>query len=276
MLCDVKRDYMGAEVEFCEAIRLRPDYADAHFCLGLALNHQGKVPEAIAAYREEIRLRPDDPKDHCNLGLVLRSRAKHAAALDALRTGHALGSKQPGWPYPSAEWVREAERLAALADRLPAILRGDDRPTDNADRLALAQMCSDTKRHAAAVRLWAEALAAEPKLGDDRQSWYRYNAACAAALRAAGQATDDPRPDNAARAKLRGQALDWLRAERAAWAKVLDAGDAQARSVVAQKLRHWQTDSDLAGVRYRDTLAKLPADERRPWEALWKDVDALL
>jgi hypothetical protein len=57
---------------------------------------------------------------------------------------------------------------------------------------------------------------------------------------------------------------------------VLDAGDAQGRPVVAQKLEHWQADPNLAGVRDRDALAKLPADERRAWEALWENVDALL
>jgi hypothetical protein len=75
---------------------------------------------------------------------------------------------------------------------------------------------------------------------------------------------------------MRVQALDWLKAELATWARVLDAGGAQARSAVTKNLRHWQADSDLAGVRDRDALAKLPADERRAWEALWEDVDALL
>ena len=193
-----------------------------------------------------------------------------------VRKGHELGSRQPGWRYPSAQWVAEAERMAALAARLPALLKGEDRPRDAAERLALAQMCYDTKRHAAAARLWAEALAADSKLGDDRQAGHRYNAACAAALAAAGQGTDDPKPDDAARAKLRGQALDWLKAERAAWEKVLDAGDAQARPVVAQTLQHWQADSDLAGVRDADALAKLPESERGAWRSLWAEVDALL
>ena len=83
-------------------------------------------------------------------------------------------------------------------------------------------------------------LADEPKLGDDHRAGYRYNSACAAALAGCGQGMDDPKPHAAARSRLRGQALDWLKAERAAWAKVLDAGDAQARSVVAQNRRHWQ------------------------------------
>ena len=41
-------------------------------------------------------------------------------------------------------------------------------------------------------------------------------------------------------------------------------------------MRHWQTDGDLAGVRARDALARLPDEEREQWERLWSDVDALL
>jgi hypothetical protein len=41
-------------------------------------------------------------------------------------------------------------------------------------------------------------------------------------------------------------------------------------------MRHWQTDGDLAGVRARDALARLPEEERKQWEKLWSDVDALL
>ena len=174
------------------------------------------------------------------------------------------------------QWVAQAERLAALAERLPAVLAGTARPADAAERLAFAQMAYDTKRYAGAARLWSEALAADPKLGDDRQAPHRYNAACAAALAAAGRAEDEPPPDAAAKAELRRKALDWLRAELAAWSKVLDSGDAKARAAVSPALRHWKQDPDLAGVRDGDALAKLPADERRAWEALWKDVDALL
>jgi hypothetical protein len=99
-----------------------------------------------------------------------------------------------------------------------------------------------------AARLWAEALEDDPKLGDDRRPSHRYDAACAGALAAAGQGKDDPPPDDDARAKLRAQSLDWLRAERDAWAKALDGGT-QERNLVASNLRHWQRDPDLAGVR---------------------------
>jgi hypothetical protein len=205
----------------------------------------------------------------------LLSRGRYAEALAELRTGHELGSKRPGWRYASAQWVRDAERLATLADRLPDILKGDDRPKDDAERLALAQMCFDTKRFAAAARLWAKALESDPKLGDDRQAGHRYNAVCAAALAASGRGQDDPPPDDAAKAKLRGQALGWLEAERDAWAELVDFGPPQARAFVAQTLRHWKVDANLAGVRDADALVKLPGDERKEGQDLWADVDRL-
>jgi hypothetical protein len=57
---------------------------------------------------------------------------------------------------------------------------------------------------------------------------------------------------------------------------MLDAGDAQARSVVRPTLQHWQVDPDLAGVRDPGLLAQLPAEEQKEWRALWADVAALL
>ena len=103
---------------------------------------------------------------HLNLGGILRARGDFAGSLAMLRRGHELGSKQPGWPYPSAQWVAEAERRAALAERLTAVLKGEASPKDNAERLDLARMCYDTKRFAAAARLTAEALESDPKLGE--------------------------------------------------------------------------------------------------------------
>src|SRR5262249_50426866 len=156
------------------------------------------------------------------------------------------------------EWVRRAERLVALADRLPAMLRGDDHPKDNAERLDLAQVCYGMKRHAAAARLLAEALDVDSKLADDLRAGHRYFAACAAALAGCGAGRDDSPPDDAARARRRGQALDWLRADLALWTKQLDTDAAAA----GQTLAFWTTKPDLAGVRDPAALAALPEAER--------------
>ena len=45
-----------------KALRLKPDYADAHNNSGIALKAQGRMEEAIASYREAIRLKPNYPE----------------------------------------------------------------------------------------------------------------------------------------------------------------------------------------------------------------------
>ena len=258
------------------AIELDPKDANGHYNLGNALRDKGQLDEAIGCFEKAIELSPKYAEAHCNMGLVLARQRRFAVALTALHRGHELGAKQPGWRYPSAKWVAEAERGLAQANRLPAVLRGEDKPGDNAECLAFAQLAFDRKNFAAAARLWSEALTADLKLADDRKVQHRYNAACAAALAASGAGKDDPPPDGAAKARLRLQALDWLKAEMFAWAKLVESGPPQAKSFIAQTLKHWRDDPDLAGLREEKQLAKVPEEERAALKQLWNDVDGLL
>jgi hypothetical protein len=57
---------------------------------------------------------------------------------------------------------------------------------------------------------------------------------------------------------------------------MIETGPPQAMSVVQQTLSRWQRDADLAGVRDKEALAKLPEAERATFAKLWADVDALL
>ncbi len=265
-----------AIAEYRTAIRLKPDYSESHLGLGEALSSQGKLDEAIAEFRTVIRVNPDAVVAHIGLGNALQQKGDYAGGLEMYRKGHELGSRMPGWQKPLAALIAGAERKVALAKRLPAILQGEDKPRDNAERLEFAQIAYDQKHFAAATRLWAEALEKEPKVADDPRTAHRYNAACAAALTAAGQGKDDPPADDTAKAKLRQQALDWLKADLTAWGKFLEAGAPQARLNIVLILDHWKQDADLAGVRDGDAIAIIPADEQKAWQSLWAEVDSLL
>src|SRR6185369_16899910 len=107
------------------------------------------------------------------------------------------------------------------------------------------------------------AFAAEPKLANNLQAGHRYKAACAASLAAAGKGEDAGTLDAKERARLRKQALDWLTADLTAWTRLFDKNQPQARPVIQQTLLHWQKDTDLAGVRDKAALEKLPPDERK-------------
>jgi serine/threonine-protein kinase len=269
-------DLGGAAAAFRKAIHFKRDYTVAHYNLGNVLWRKGRLHGAVASYRRAIRLAPEYAKAHCNMGLVLQRQGKFTAALDALERGHALGSKDPHWPYPSAKWVRHCRYLRDLDCKLPAVLRGEVKPPAR-EQLAFAFLCLQYKGlYAAAARLSREALTARPQLGEDYRNGYRFSAARAAALAACGRGKDAAGLKEEERAGWRKQALAWLRADLASWSKFLKEHTPQTRARVQQTLRQWQDTSDLAGLRDPKALAKLPAAERQDWHQFWDDVAALL
>jgi serine/threonine-protein kinase len=257
------------------AIALDPKYALAHYNLGNALSGQGKLTEAVKAYRRAIAVQKDNAEAHCNLGCALLRQGRFPEALAALKRGHALGSQNPHWPHPSAQWVRHCQRLLELDPQLPAVLVGTAQPKDAAERIEFAHLCALKQQYGDAARFFATAFAARPKLADDLAAGHRYNAACASALAGCGRGKGAGQFEAKEKARLRGQALTWLRADLALRTKQLTAGSPD-RTAAQGALGHWQKDRDLAGVRERAALAKLPETERQEWTKFWADVAKLL
>jgi serine/threonine-protein kinase len=263
--------WSGAEAALREALRLRPGYPDPLLPLGAALGSLGRPDEAEVVLREATRLRPADALAHSNLGSALCDQGRFAEGLAELRRGHELGTGQPGWSEPSAQRVRQAERLLELDGRLPAALAGAACPAR--ERLELAVLCQHYKNlHAAAARFYADAFAAEPGLAE--RAGHRSAAARSAALAGCSRGADAAGLSAADRARLRRQALAWLRADLAAWQA--RAGDTARAEPARRALAGWETDAALAGVRDPAALAELPGAERGEWRLFWAEVaDAL-
>jgi hypothetical protein len=163
-------------------------------------------------------------------------------------------------------------QFLALEEKLTPILEGKSSPASPEEALALARLCQHPARalHAAAANFYAEAFAGKPDLAGDLQSGHRYNAACAAAL-AAGQARAEKEC-----ARLRQQALDWLKADLAAWGKWLKSNQPGEADHARRALAGWRTNPDLAGVRQQEALGGLPEGQRQAWREFWKGLEAVL
>ena len=166
--------YAEAEAAYREAARLDPrTYGSG---LAHALERQGKLTEAEAAYREAIRVGPRSmqPIASLNLGRMLMKQGRLEDALATLRRASAPVDSDEWWAPEVANVLRRVERRIALAPRLPAVLKGDDRPADAREGLDLAGLCLDSGRPAAAARLFSDALAADPTIADARRAASRY------------------------------------------------------------------------------------------------------
>jgi hypothetical protein len=70
------------------------------------------------------------------------------------------------------------------------------------------------------------------------------------------------------------QALTWLRADLALWARRA-ADRPLARAQLRKALEHWQRDPDLAGLRDEAALGKLAPEEAQACRRLWAEVAAV-
>jgi tetratricopeptide (TPR) repeat protein len=257
------------------AIALNPSVADAHVNLGVFLIDLGDPAGAVKSLQAAIGLNPDSALAHFNLGAALLDQGRFADALAERRRGHELGAKQAGRQLPSDKYVRSAERFVALDQKLPAVLRKEIQPADVGDLLLYADICKIKKLYDTSVRFYVGAFKSMPVIVDERRGLYRYNAACVAALAGCGQGKDDPGPDEQARALLRKQSLEWLRAELALLKKQIAEGTQQASRAVQKTILQWRRDRNLACVRDPANLAALPESERDAFCEFWAEVARL-
>jgi serine/threonine-protein kinase len=259
--------------EFRKALKLKGDDARVHYNLGCALLGTGRPDESLAEFRTATRLSDGFGAAQALIGRTLRGQGRVGAAIAELRELIRRTGDTPEARCELGTLLCECKHdYHGAIEQFRSALRLDNRRATAHAGLAFA--LSQDGHPEAAARFYATAFELQPRLADGFNGNYRYNAACAAALAGAGQGTDAAM-DGRARARLRGQALDWLRADLTLYARLAATRQAQACALVRQRLSHWQGDSDLAGVR-GSALDKLPAAERDGWRKLWADVKELV
>ncbi len=167
-------DKVAAEAEYRAALRLWPDYGRATARLAGLLFFRSRRAEAAEEYRTAIRLMPDEAEP-LRVGLgdsLMRLHRLEDAAVELEDAARRHPSSAPVWIQlarlrlarrnasgaaeaidrarslvkpgsPGAEQVAREQMRLELLRRLPALLRGEERPRDNVERLELAKLCGE-------------------------------------------------------------------------------------------------------------------------------------
>ncbi len=179
-----------------------------------------------------VALAPEHPEALCNLGRAYLEVGRYAEASELVKRGHNLGRLRPGWRYPSAEWVAEAEQAVRDLALLPSVIDGERTPRNAREASRFAEIASRTGRLAEGVDLYRTAIEL-----NSRPSFTLFSAAARTAARAA-------RESGAPTAELRTQALAWLR-EAVGVLSSPTVAKARARTVAAR----WLEDPVFSALR---------------------------
>ncbi|MBC8137874.1 MAG: tetratricopeptide repeat protein [Fibrella sp.] len=162
-----KKDFEGALRHALLAARNAPGRTDLLNNLGIAFAERGRLPEAIATFREAIRLRPEEAESHYHLGVALADTGDLRGAVPAFREATRLN------PALTEAWYRLGttlgktgptdEAIAALSKTLTL------RSADIEARYIRAVLLGNEKRDREAEAEFAEVTRRAPNYAD---AWY--------------------------------------------------------------------------------------------------------
>lgn len=148
--------------ELREAIRLSPEFPDAHYNLGSALQARGAVKDAIAAYRRAIELEPDYAEAHNNLGVLLEMVGDRASGVAHYRRAVQIQPHQAGALSNLGNALVADGRREEAAEHYRLALAGDPEGTEA--RIRLGRVLTQLGRRAEAVIEYRQALTLSPEL----------------------------------------------------------------------------------------------------------------
>ena len=70
-----------------QALKIKPDYAEAYYNMSVALNDKGDPEAAIESYKQALKIKPDYAEAYNNMGVALNDNGDPEAAIRKLQTG---------------------------------------------------------------------------------------------------------------------------------------------------------------------------------------------
>ncbi|MGE5214050.1 MAG: tetratricopeptide repeat protein [Nitrospirota bacterium] len=103
-----------------EAVRLRPDYADAYFNLGSVLFQKGEIDQAIAEWKKTLAINPRDAEAHRNVADALRKQGKVKEAISEYEQTLNLAPEESA-ALNNLAWILATSSDASMRDGARAV-----------------------------------------------------------------------------------------------------------------------------------------------------------
>jgi tetratricopeptide (TPR) repeat protein len=162
-----------AVAHFQEALHLAPDWPDAYEALGLAYYEAHEFDLAEQAWRQALDLKPDLSKVHANLGLLRLQEGNYQEAIRHSRDALAHQPALVAAHYNEGVALLAKGEKAASVQALEMALSLDSRLTSA--RLLLGVVWSRMGNWGKAASTWREALRQDPFAPDPDGVWLHYN-----------------------------------------------------------------------------------------------------
>jgi tetratricopeptide (TPR) repeat protein len=118
-------NFKDALANYQAAIRLKSDYTEAHYSIGVILAKQGKLSEGIAHFQTALQIDPNNYEAHNNLGVALLVRGNLDRAVDHLKKALQLAPDNPAAHNNLGKALQLKENLQAAVEHFNAALRLD-------------------------------------------------------------------------------------------------------------------------------------------------------
>ena len=260
--------YNDARERYSRAFAFDPRWSPGHFELPMTAA-KNSLNEAADCYRQAIRLDPGFARAHGALGQALLAQGELSEALAATRRGLDLLPEGEGVRENLTSQLRRCARLLVLAERLPEIRKGIDKPAAMGERLELADLCTLKRHYVSAARYYGEIVGTAPRSAANLLSHDRRIAASAAVLAGCGHGEESAALSEAERSRWLEQARAWLRAELVDHSRTFDGGSSPDRSAVFRALAELQIDPAVVWLRNHDTATGLSPTDRHNFGTLW-------